>query len=81
MSKCRLGVFIPLPALSRSPRRGIPAIFEENEHVFPYQTRHFRHFRRCQAGRETRRRQAGRQAVGAREEEVISEAAAALTAA
>jgi len=78
MSKFWLGVFIPLPALSRSPRRDIPAIFEENEHVFPYQTRHFR---RCQAGRETRRRQAGCQAVGAREEEVISEAAAALTAA
>jgi len=51
--------------MSRSPRWGIPAIFEENEHVFPHQAR------------DVRRRQAG----DAREEEVISEAAAALTAA
>jgi len=64
--------------MSRSPRRGIPAIFEENEHVFPHQTRDLR---RRQAGRETRRQQACRQAGGACEEEVISEAAAALTAA
>ena len=77
MSKYRGGVFIPLPALSRSPRRGIPAIFEENEHVFPHQIRDLRR----QAGRETRRQQACRQAGGACEEEVISEAAAALTAA
>jgi len=64
--------------MSRSPRWGIPAIFEENEHVFPHQARDVR---RRQAGRQTGRQQTGRQAGDAREEEVISEAAAALTAA